>query len=311
MLVKVLITGSHGFVGRHFVREYQLAGHDVVDIDLKDGVDAIDYFRLSDERFDLLIHCAAIVGGRTTIDGDPLAVATNLALDSWAFRWAVNHVDRMVYFSSSAVYPVDLQVEYAPGAFTRPGLQETEADPRFTQEPDYGNPNPKPDATYGLAKLVGENLAWEAAAEGLKVFIFRPFSGYGWDQDLSYPFPMFVKRAAEHEDPFEVWGTGRQTRDFIHIDDIVRAVQACLEQDFRGPVNLCTGRVTTFLELAQMCSRAAGYEPEVVALIDKPTGVHHRVGDPTLLKKVYTPVIELESGIDQAMPQRLRGRDRR
>lgn len=293
---RVVITGSSGFVGRHLRHHYLRDDWDVVDVDLATGGDALDYFRDEARSCDLLIHCAALVGGRARIDGDPLAIATNLALDSWAFRWAARKAERMVYFSSSAAYPVELQARSCP----------TTALAEWMIDLDHPRP---PDATYGLAKLTGEMLAREAEANGLPVHIFRPFSGYGWDQDLDYPFPSFIRRAFRREDPFDVWGDGTQSRDFIHISDVVGAVVTAVEQDVRGPVNLCTGRATTFLEFAAMCLRATGSNASVLAHPDKPVGCWRRVGSPERMLEFYEPTVSLEEGIDAALHRRLRGFD--
>ncbi|MFN7926783.1 MAG: NAD-dependent epimerase/dehydratase family protein [Blastocatellia bacterium] len=84
-----------------------------------------------------------------------------------------------------------------------------------------------PDMTYGWSKLTGEFLARHAAAKyGLDVVIYRPFSGYGEDQDFSYPFPSVVRRVGSGEAPIIVWGSGDQLRDFIYIEDAVEAVFA-------------------------------------------------------------------------------------
>lgn len=296
MTKTVVITGSRGFVGRHLRSAYLRDGWDVREVDLRDGDDAIDFFRLCEQDYDLLIHCAALVGGRAKIDGDPLAIATNLALDSWAFRWATKHADRMVYFSSSAAYPTVLQDRCC----AQDALSEWMI--------DLDNPR-TPDATYGLAKLTGEMLAREAEATGLPVHIFRPFSGYGWDQDLDYPFPSFIRRAHRREDPFEVWGDGTQARDFIHINDVVGAVRAAVAEDVRGPVNLCTGHATSFLDLAAMCLRLAGSTASVQALPDKPVGCWRRVGHPGRMLDFYRPTIDLEAGVSAALLRRERGFD--
>lgn len=294
---RAVITGGEGFVGRHLRHALLRQGWDVLSVDVRHGGDdALDFFRLNDADYDLLIHCAALVGGRAKIDGDPLAIATNLALDSWAFRWATKHAGRMVYFSSSAAYPVELQTR------DHPHRQLTEADINL------GSPA-RPDATYGLAKLTGEMLASEAEAAGLPVHVFRPFSGYGSDQDLDYPFPSFIRRAARREDPFQVWGDGTQARDFIHIHDVVGAVLAALDEDFRDPVNLCTGLSTTFLELAAACLRLSGSNASVEALVDKPVGCWRRVGDPRLMQTFYSPTISLDDGIRMALARREGGFD--
>jgi nucleoside-diphosphate-sugar epimerase len=154
-----------------------------------------------------------------------------------------------------------------------------------------------PDMTYGASKLLGEYLA--SFVEN--VHIFRPFSGYGTDQDLNYPFPMYIRRALDVADPFEVWGPGTQTRDFIHIEDIVNAVMVAVEEGITGPINLGWGRSTSFLELSQMCMDAVGYKGEIVTRPEKPVGCMHRVSDNTKMLSFYTPKITLEEGIDRAV----------
>src|SRR3982751_2447609 len=90
-LMRVLLTGHAGFVGRHLEAAMVDRGWTVTGIELRYPFlyDALDFFREDDRRFDLAIHCAAIVGGRASIDGSPLGVATNLALDAWYMRWLV------------------------------------------------------------------------------------------------------------------------------------------------------------------------------------------------------------------------------
>jgi nucleoside-diphosphate-sugar epimerase len=284
----VLLTGHRGFVGRHLHAALDARGDDVTGVDLIDGRDALDLFRFDQRPYDLAIHCAAVVGGRASIDGSPLGVATNLALDSWYFRWLIRTgTPRAVFFSSSAAYPVALQ---QPGPIHR--LVETDI--------DYEQPG-RPDATYGLTKLAGEQLAQYAEAEGCRVHVLRPFSGYGADQDDCYPFPAFIRRAKERQDPFEIWGDGSSTRDWIHIDDLVGATLAAVDQDATGPINLGWGRATSFDELAGLVTTAAGYQPELKHLATAPQGVHHRVCDPKRMLDVYQPRVSLEEGIRRAL----------
>ncbi|MER6492704.1 NAD-dependent epimerase/dehydratase family protein [Streptomyces griseorubiginosus] len=291
--MRVLLTGASGFVGRHLHRALADRGDDVFAIDLhatplvKHG-DALDFFRHDDTPFDLAIHCAAIVGGRASIDGSPLGVATNLALDAWYMRWLVRtRTPRAVFFSSSAAYPVALQ---RPGDVRR--LYEEDINLQYMEEPD---------ATYGWAKLSGEKLAGYAEAEGCRILIPRPFSGYGEDQDVCYPFPAFIQRAKRRDDPFEIWGSGDSTRDWIHIDDLVGATLALLDQDVTGPVNLGWGRATSFDELARIATRAVGYNPQFKHRADAPRGVHHRVSDPSRMLNHYVPTITLEEGVRRAL----------
>lgn len=284
----VLLTGDAGFVGRHLRRALEEQGWNVVGVDLARGQDALDFFRTDETRFELAIHCAAIVGGRASIDGSPLGVATNLALDAWYFRWLIRTgTPRAVFFSSSAAYPVDLQ---QPGEIHR--LAESDIDLANLR---------KPDATYGLAKVVGEQLAAVAEAFGTRVHILRPMSGYGEDQDPCYPFPAFIQRAKRRDDPFEIWGDGSSTRDWIHIDDLVGATLAAVDQDATGPINVGWGRATSFDELASIVTSSVGYRPTLKHRTDAPRGVHHRVCDPKRMLDVYQPRVTLEEGVRRAI----------
>jgi len=286
--MRVLLTGSVGFIGRHLHGAMQGRGWHVTGIDVRLGEDALDFFRTDTTRYDLAIHCAAIVGGRASIDGSPLGVATNLALDAWYMRWlARTGTPRAVYYSSSAAYPVALQ---QPG----PVRQLVEDDI------DYQRPG-QPDATYGLAKLTGEQLCQYAEAEGARVTVLRPFSGYGSDQADCYPFPAFIARAQRRDDPFEIWGDGTSTRDWIHIDDVVGATLKAVDEDVTGPVNLGTGRATSFDQLASYVTAQAGYHPQIKRLATAPQGVHHRVCDPARMLAFYMPTVPLEEGIRRAL----------
>ncbi len=283
--MKVLITGDAGFVGKHFRKALQ--GHDIVGVDIKNGIDARSFFQTDTTRFDLVIHLAAVVGGRLTIEGSPLSVAVDLSIDAEMFQWALRtKPGRVVYYSSSAAYPVALQRRGSTHL-----LAEDDIDLSDVRTPDF---------TYGWAKLTGEVLAQYAAQQGLRVHVFRPFSGYGTDQDLDYPFPSFIRRGLDRDDPFEIWGDGTQVRDFIHIDDIVEATLAAVACDVPGPVNLGMGRATSFNDLAELVAAEAGYRPSIAHKPAAPVGVHFRVADNTKMLSFYTPKISLEEGIHRA-----------
>ena len=297
-----LVTGAAGFVGSHFTAHLREQGWKVNAIDIREGPhtaiqDAREFFQWESGlvTYDLVLHCAAVVGGRQVIDNDPLAQAVNLELDAALFRWALRtRPARVVYFSSSAAYPVNLQTL----ALRRP---LAESDIRF------GDSAGMPDQLYGWSKLTGEYLARKAREYGLSVSVVRPFSGYGEDQDDCYPFPAFTDRALRREDPFLVWGSGDQVRDFIHIDDIVSAVMKMYERDVNGPVNLGTGRPYSVRQLAQMVCEQAGYSPEFEFARQAPSGVGYRVagiGGAGGMCSFYSPRVTLEQGIRRALEYR-------
>ncbi len=246
-------------------------------------------YQLDFESFADVYHFAAIVGGRAKIEGDPMKVALDLSIDAEFFFWVCNHrPERVLYPSSSAAYPVNLQTNRKAVA-----LKESDIDFK-------GNLG-APDMTYGWSKVTGEFLAQIAAGHyGIPVVCIRPFSGYGEDQDLSYPVPAIAARAVAREDPFEVWGTGKQGRDFVHIDDVIDFIMILMDTVSDGSAyNIGSGKLTTFLDLIKLFIRFAGYQPAIKPLLDKPMGVHSRYSDMNLVYKKFgwKPKISLEEGM--------------
>jgi nucleoside-diphosphate-sugar epimerase len=288
--MKILITGHKGFVGQQYVKHFTEQGHTVIGVDIKEGNDCRDFFKTNNEQFDLIVHLAAIVGGRDTIENDPLAVATDLSIDAEFFNWAVRtKQNKIIYFSSSAAYPIHLQVNNSTHK-----LKESDINLMDMRSPDF---------TYGWAKLSGEYLAHFARQYGLKVYIFRPFSGYGETQDLDYPFPSFIKRVIDQVEEFEIWGDGTQVRDFIHIEDVVEATMKAIELDIQGPINLGSGTPTSFNELAELVFKISGWRPKngIKHRIEKPVGVMYRCSDNSKMLSFYTPKITLEEGIKRSL----------
>jgi nucleoside-diphosphate-sugar epimerase len=297
---RALVTGGAGFVGRHMMKGLADQGWDVVGVDIRDrpyvsGVlvtaDARRVFAghiAQHERFDLIVHCAYHVGGRAAIDGEPRLLAWNLELDAQLFDWAVRtQQGRVLYYSSSAAYPVELQ-----SAESWTGLVEDHIDLRNARQPD---------ARYGWAKLTGERMAEAARLSGLDVTVLRPFSGYGGDQDLTYPFPAILNRVRRGD--LSVWGPPGQRRDWIHIDDVVGCSIAAVEQGIAGPVNVCSGVGVEMGDLAVLMARVAGTQvrQDPTYLVDQPTGVMVRIGDPNGMRQFYQPRVELEEGIRRAL----------
>lgn len=240
-------------------------------------------------RFKDVFHFAAIVGGRAKIDGDPMMVALDLSIDAEFFYWVTRYKPQRVMFpSSSAAYPTNLQ-----GTTDAIALKEEEI--TFT-----GNLG-QPDMTYGWSKLTGEYLAQIAAKHyDISVACVRPFSGYGEDQDLTYPIPAIAARAAKKEAPFEVWGSGKQGRDFVHIDDCIDCILMAMDNITDGTaINIGSGKLTSFLEIIDLFTKYAGYSPEIKPLLDKPVGVHSRYSDMSFVENKFgwKPKISLEEGM--------------
>jgi nucleoside-diphosphate-sugar epimerase len=323
--MKILIFGGAGFVGRHYVEYFLNKKYYVEIVDnlapLSGGLhpkkwklfnplkfnknfkflrdDCRNYFKNKfKKKFDLVINLAAIVGGREVIEYNPLAVAEDLEIDTAFWRWSVlnkKNINHIITYSSSAAYPVQLQKKNYSRLLK-------EADIDFTK-----NYLGKPDLSYGWAKLNNEYLASLAFEKyGIKNTIFRPFSGYGSDQDLNYPFPSIIKRAIYHDtnDDFIVWGTGYQSRDFIHIKDVIRGSLLISKKIKNGKaINLSSGKFLNFINLSKLTLKILGKKNiRVIGNSNKPEGVFARAGSTTLQKKLgFTPNIKIKNGILMAI----------
>lgn len=315
-----LVTGGAGFVGRHLTMRLLKLGWEVDVVDpIYPGTGAIhpdqgwpfddpktfpffsfvekdcrEFFKNIQKKYDYAFHLAAIVGGRLVIENQPLAVADDLSIDAHFWQWAKkSHPAKCVTFSSSAAYPIRFQ---------------TRADYTLLKEDmvDFGRDIGVPDLTYGWAKLTCEFLGRIAYEKhGLRSVVYRPFSGYGEDQDMTYPFPSICKRILDAPDRSEiaVWGSGQQMRDFIHIEDCIDIVLATMDRiDNGSPLNLSTGKFTSFLDLMQIVSRAANKTLTFKTAPDKPEGVFARGGDTA--KQIAMgchPKIALEEGIAKTL----------
>ena len=253
-------------------------------------------YRIDVSGFSDVFHFAAIVGGRAKIDGDPMMVALDLSIDAEFFYWVCRQKpERVLYPSSSAAYPVNLQTDTNAIALSEADI-------------DFNNMG-QPDMTYGWSKLTGEYLAKIAAQYyGLKVTCIRPFSGYGEDQDLTYPVPAIAARAANKENPFEVWGSGKQGRDFVHIDDVLDCTLLAMDHITDGTaINIGMGKLTSFLEIIDVFTGFAGYKPTIKPLLDKPVGVHSRYCNMDFVKEKlgWEAKISIEEGMRRVYERHL------
>jgi nucleoside-diphosphate-sugar epimerase len=312
--MRVLITGGCGFVGRHFTKRFVDQGHCVVVVDslvsesakapldwpkhLRCQFEFLDmdcrkFFMTNMDSWDLVIHLAAIVGGRANMENHPMSVADDLAIDADFFSWAVknkNNINHLIYFSSSAAYPVEHQ------------CGDTKLDENMINfEKTLG----VPDLTYGWSKLTGEYLARTASrVYGLKVACYRPFSGYGEDQDEVYPFIGILNRVLRKEDPVTIWSDA--TRDFIHIEDIVSwVIETYPSMTDGSALNLGTGEGTSFRKLVEKMLEISKHSASILIKNEMPQGVYYRVSNKN---SNFVPKITLDEGIARSI-EYLSGRD--
>jgi nucleoside-diphosphate-sugar epimerase len=322
----VLVTGGASFIGSHLVdrlldegawvrvvddlssgKEENLKPHlsqgrlEFIHADLRDPSVA----RQVTEGIEVVFHLAAAHGGRGYVDLHQAACAENLMLDGLFFQSCLKaKVRKVVYASSGCVYPNYLQ-----------------SDPNrilYLKEEMVGPPYDA-DNMYGWAKLMGEMTLRAYAKEyGLEAVSCRYFTVYGPRGHENHAVIAMIARAFIRQDPYEVWGTGEQVRNWTYIDDIVEGTVLAAKKIGDGTaINLGTMERVRVREAVQMILDYAGYHPKIRFLPDKPTGPLNRVADNTLAKTLlgWQPKVPFAEGVRRTMdwyfsvkdPQRVKG----
>lgn len=234
-----------------------------------------------------LFHLAAIHGGRGYVDLHNVECSMNLILDGQLFREAVKaHVEKIIFASSGCVYPNHLQNDPAKEVY----LTE-----------DLVGPPYDADNMYGWAKLMGELTLRNFVKQGLlKAASCRYFTVYGPRGKEDHAVIAMIARAFIQQNPFEVWGTGEQIRNWTYIDDIVEGTVLAAEGiDDGTAVNLGTMQRIRVVDAAAMILRRMGVEVPLKFLPDMPTGPYNRVAANRLAKELigWEPRIPFREGI--------------
>ena len=170
----------------------------------------------------------------------------------------------------------------------------------------FGGRLGQPDMTYGWSKLTGEYLARIAHQHyGLHTACVRPFSGYGEEQDLSYPGAEH--RAACSQARESAHGLGQRTAGArLRAHRRLHRGDACASSrrvNDGSAVNIGSGKLINFREVARLFASLEGYEAEIKPVEDKPVGVHSRYADISHMKKIldWQPTISVEEGFRRVL----------
>jgi len=303
---RVIVTGANGFIGSHLVERLCKLGAIVTGVDLEDyrmidlkrynnfdyvvgDVRNYDLNRLIFRHQDIVFHLAYVVGGRGFIEWHQSRCGENFIINHNVFKACVDAgVDRVFYASSACVYPNHLQDQY-----DSPYLLKEE-DALLTSPSNY-------DTIYGWSKLTGElELRAFYKEYGLKSSIARFVTVYGPREDLSHAIPALMNRAIRREDPYIVWGSGEQDRDFTYVSDIIDGILLLTEKVTDAtPVNLGTGVKTKIRDLVEMILRITKHKPsKIVYDTSKPEGVKSRGLDISKARELgYEPKVSLYQGL--------------
>ena len=329
--VKCLVTGGAGFIGSHLVDKLIELGADVTIADniskgslnnvfeiwtkhdlkfnkkfnsrkLTAGEQVFIKCDLEDKKqarevvkgHEVVFHLAATIGGRGYIDTHPAECCQNFAINHNVIEEAYRAgVERIHYASTACAYPTALQSEYNSAYL----LREKDA-----FEDGWANC----DREYGWAKFMGEmELLAFHKQYGIKCSISRYVTAYGERENDTHAIIALIKKAVEEREPYVVWGSGEQDRDFTYVSDIVDGTILAAEKITDGtPINLGTSKRYKIKEVVRKILDLTNYTPkEIIFDKSKPEGVMSRALDVTRAKKMlgWEPKVDLQTGLKKVI----------
>jgi nucleoside-diphosphate-sugar epimerase len=319
---RVLVTGGASFIGSHLVDRLVAAGarHVRVADDLSSGeVENISGHLDSGAgafvRADLLVpgvaeqvvadvdvvfHLAAVHGGRGYVELHQAECAMNLTLDGLLIRAARQAgVEKFVFASSGCVYPNYIQ-------------QDPSQELHLTEE--MVGPPYDADGMYGWAKLMAEmTLAATCRTGGMKAASCRFFTVYGERGVENHAVMAMIARAFIGQDPFEVWGDGRQLRNWTYVGDIVDGMMRCAERiDDGTAVNLGTMERTSVREAVEEVLRYTDHRAAIRFRPDMPTGPLNRIASNALARQLldWEPAMRFRDGLHRTIDWYFATKDR-
>jgi GDP-L-fucose synthase len=295
---KVYVAGHRGFVGSALVRRLRTLGFENLivrtrqELDLTDGV-AVDAF-FADERPEYVFLAAARVGGiyaNTVAPAD--FIRENLAIELNVIDAAHRYgVEKLLFLGSSCVYPRDAEQPLRESSLLSGKLEPT-------NEP------------YAIAKIAGVIMCQAYARQHGSNFItamppnlFGPDDNFdlGTGHVVAALIRKFHDAVVTGADVVEVWGSGTQRREFLHVDDLADAC-VFLMQHYDDPqiINVGTGEDQTIRELADLIAGIAGFTGKIVYDRSRPDGTPRKVLDTGRLKSMgWTASIGLDRGMSEA-----------
>ncbi len=284
---KIVITGGAGFIGSNLAHRLSKNNDVIVIDDLSSGkteniqnlvnknkikfvnksITDYSFLKKTFKNIDIIFHEAAIASVPQSFDNPIKTNKVNIDGTVNVFRAASeNNVRKVVWASSCAIYgnPDELPLK-----------EETAVNPV---------------SPYAISKLAGEYYADIFTKNyGLPIVSLRYFNVYGPRQDpmgdYAAVIPIFIKKLLESK-PLSIFGDGKQTRDFVFIDDVIRANLFMAENDAVGVYNVGIGRGLSINDLASVLQEISGMNVNV-NYVDKREGeVKFSFADSSKLKNL-------------------------
>lgn len=300
---KVLVAGGAGFVGVNLIRRLLDLGADVTATLHARGCvlddTRIHYIRCDLERkvecfravegAEYVFMCAANTSGAAVMEKTPLVHLTpNVLMNLQMFEAAyAANVKKFLFISSNTVYPV-----------TDHPVKENEVTNEFFHK--YFIVAWMKRFTEIIAEMYATKIS-----KPMKVVVVRPANVYGefddFEWETSHVIPALIRKVVERHDPVEVWGDGKDLKEFIYVGDFVEGILRAMEKlDSFQPINIATGRPTTVVEVLDVILRIDGYaNAKVVYNTSKPTMIPKRLIDASMARELlgFEATTSMEKGL--------------
>jgi GDP-L-fucose synthase len=290
----VIVAGATGLAGSAIVKAFESKGQSVVGInrsvvDLMDAKATIDF--IANAKPTLMIDAAAKVGGIGANNSYPVEfLADNLSIQSNLMNAAHKAgVPNFVFLGSSCIYPRDCAQPIKEEYLMTGPLEET-------------------NSAYAIAKIAGIEMINSYRKEyGTRWISLMPTNLYGprdnFNLTASHVLPAFIRRFVEAAESgankVTLWGSGTPLREFLHVDDLAKAVVVASEKyDSSLHLNVGSGEDLSIKDLAEKVAGAAGFTGKIEWDSSKPDGTPRKVLDVSRVRALgWKPTITLDEGI--------------
>jgi GDP-L-fucose synthase len=290
----ILVAGGSGLVGSAIVRELERVNKKVIGISSKD-LNLLDRARtfsfIKELKPNVIIDAAAKVGGVGSNNAYPVEfLSQNLQIQTNLMDAAHEaKVQKFLFLGSSCIYP-------------RNCVQPIKEEYLLTGELEETN------SAYAVAKIAGIELIKSYRKEyGYSWISAMPTNLYGpydnFDLENSHVLPALIRKfvEAKRNNSAEVvlWGSGTPLREFLHVDDLAKAVLVCLENyDSSTQINIGSGVEVSIKDLATKIAKQSGFSGKTIWDGNRPDGTPRKVLDVTKITELgWKPKISLDEGI--------------
>lgn len=294
---KIFIAGHKGMVGSAIWRCLEeegytnLIGKSSKALDLRQQSEVYRFF--DDEQIEVVIDAAARVGGILANNTYPYQfLMENMQIQNNLIDGALSHgIEKFIFLGSSCIYP-----KHAPQPLKEEALLTAPLEP--TNE------------WYAIAKISGVKACEAIRKQFDKDYVsLMPTNLYGshdnFDLKTSHVLPAMIRKFHEaklnNHAPVKLWGTGTPMREFLHVDDMAKAVVFALEQELPEHLyNVGTGKDITIMELAETIQSIVGHQGAIIWDSTKPDGTPRKLMDVSKLKALgWQYQTELKDGVKQ------------